>query len=71
MVWADERGSLVTAPPSRTEASGVPGAVAALALAGLVFGAGSAVRRELDRRRLGQWDREWALVGPRRGHRTG
>ena len=74
VVWADARGNLVTAPPSRTEASvesGLLGAAAALALSGLVFGAGSAVRRRLDRLRLGQWDREWDLVGPRWRHRTG
>ncbi|MFC8434950.1 hypothetical protein [Streptomyces sp. NPDC057253] len=73
-VWTDARGDLVTAPPNRTEASveaGVLGAASAFALSGVVFGAGSVVRRGLDRRRLAQWDVEWDMVGPRWGHRTG
>jgi hypothetical protein len=73
-VWTDARGDLVTAPPSRTEASvesGLLGAASALALSGVAFGAGSVVRRGLDRRRLAQWDVEWGMVGPRWGHRTG
>jgi hypothetical protein len=73
-LWTDAEGDLVTAPPSRTEASvesGLLGAASALALSGVVFGAGSVVRRGLDRRRLAQWGEEWVMVGPRWGHRTG
>ncbi|WP_020139500.1 hypothetical protein [Streptomyces sp. 351MFTsu5.1] len=73
-VWTDVRGDLVTAPPSRTEASvesGLLGAASAFGVSGVVFGVGSVLRRGLDRRRLAQWDVEWGMVGPRWGHRTG
>ena len=74
VVWLDGRGDLATEPPSPTEAAieaGVLGTAAALGLAGTAFGAGAFVRWRLDRRRFDQWGREWDLVGPRWGHRTG
>ncbi|WP_328445267.1 hypothetical protein OG780_05555 [Streptomyces sp. NBC_00386] len=73
-VWQDRQGRLALAPPSSSAAaveSGFLGATAALALAGIVFGAGAAVRHRLDRRRIDGWDDEWDLVGPRWSHRTG
>ncbi|MEU6272907.1 hypothetical protein ABZ871_10890 [Streptomyces populi] len=73
-VWQDARGRLTFAPPSPTKAaveSGVAGAAAAIAVAGLVFGSGTVARRRLDRRRAEAWGREWVLVEPRWGHRTG
>ncbi|MEH0448950.1 hypothetical protein QA811_36310 [Streptomyces sp. B21-102] len=73
-VWQDSQGRLIAAPPSTTEAtieSGFLGTVAAASLAGLVFGAGAVVRWRLDRRRIDQWGREWDLVGPQWGHKTG
>lgn len=73
-IWVDDQGKLSTRPPTRTKAAveaGFLGTAAALALTGVVFGVGSAGRRCLDRRRIQQWDREWDLVGPQWGHRTG
>ncbi|MFI6010055.1 hypothetical protein ACIBAG_14730 [Streptomyces sp. NPDC051243] len=74
VVWLDGQGILATEPPSPTEAAieaGVLGTAAALGLAGTAFGAGALVRWRLDRRRFDQWGREWDLVGPRWGHKTG
>ncbi|MFB7242012.1 hypothetical protein CW362_06950 [Streptomyces populi] len=73
-VWQDGHGRLTFAPPSPTRAaveSGVAGTAAATAVAGLVFGSGTVARRRLDRRRVEAWAREWVLVEPRWGHRTG
>jgi len=74
VVWEDARGTLVTEPPGPTEATleaAVMGGFAALALAGSVCATGALVRRRLDQRRMAGWDREWDLVGPKWGHRTG
>lgn len=73
-VWQDDRGRLTTAPTGTTGAaleSAVLGTVAAGALAGLTLGAAAAVRWRLNRRRIDEWGREWDLVGPRWGHKTG
>ncbi|MFF2364765.1 hypothetical protein ACFVU0_18995 [Streptomyces sp. NPDC058122] len=73
-IWLDGRGRLSPAPPTPTKAaieSGVAGAAAATAVGGLAFGAGTVARRRLDRRRVDAWGREWVLVEPRWGHRTG
>ncbi|MFF5142972.1 hypothetical protein ACFY6U_25105 [Streptomyces sp. NPDC013157] len=72
-VWQDRAGRLASAPPDPTEAaieSGALGTAAAAALGGLVFGGGAVARRLLDRRRIEEWGREWALVGPRWGDKT-
>ncbi|MEV7326034.1 hypothetical protein [Streptomyces sp. NPDC093970] len=72
-VWQNGQGQLTLAPTGSTEAaieSGFFGTTAALALAGLVFGAGALARWWLDCRRFEEWDREWDLVGPRWGHKT-
>ncbi|RPE46611.1 hypothetical protein EDD90_9960 [Streptomyces sp. Ag109_O5-1] len=74
MVWEDGRGRLVAEPPDATEAAieaGVLGALAVAAVAGAALGAGAVARWRLDERRMAQWGREWDLVGPRWGHRTG
>ena len=73
-VWTDRQGNLTTEPPSATEASleaDLMGFAAALALAGVAIGSEAVARYRLDRRRMGEWGREWDLVGPRWGHRTG
>ncbi|MGW3916857.1 Rv1733c family protein [Streptomyces sp. NPDC005070] len=73
-MWQDGRGRLAPAPPTPAKAaveSGVAGAAAATAVGGLALGAGTVTRRRLDRRRVDAWGREWALVEPRWGHRTG
>ncbi|MCF3131846.1 Rv1733c family protein [Streptomyces olivochromogenes] len=74
VVWQDDNGRLTPSPTGPGEAaleSAVLGLVAAGALAGLSAGAGAVVRARLDRRRMDEWGREWDLVGPRWGHRTG
>ena len=73
-VWQNAEGRLTAAPLSSTEAaieSGFLGTSAAAALAGLVFGAGAVARWRLDRHRVDAWGKEWDLVGPRWGHKTG
>ncbi|MEV0175924.1 hypothetical protein AB0I00_33050 [Streptomyces sp. NPDC050803] len=72
-VWLDRDGSLVTEPPSRTEAAveaAVLGSAAALALAGTAVGIGAVARRHLNRRCVAQWGREWELVGPEWGRQN-
>ncbi|MCW7945183.1 membrane protein [Streptomyces hygroscopicus] len=72
-IWIDGQGMLSTRPPTPAHAAveaGLLGAWAALALSGVVFATGSAGRWWLDRRRIGQWEREWTLVGPQWGHKT-
>ncbi|MPY35602.1 hypothetical protein FNH09_31515 [Streptomyces adustus] len=74
MVWLNARGTLSAEPPSVAEGafeSALLGTGAALGLAGVVVGAGAVVRWRLDRRRIDEWGREWDLVGPRWGHKTG
>ncbi|MEW2120777.1 hypothetical protein AB0945_37650 [Streptomyces sp. NPDC005474] len=73
-VWQDGQGRLTAAPPTTKEAtmeSGFLGTAAAASFAGLAFGTGAVVRWRLERRRIDQWGREWELVGPRWGHKTG
>lgn len=73
-VWVDARGRIVTEPPSRGEAAveaGFLAAAAGLGFAGLALGAGGVVRWRLERRRVDRWGREWDLVGPTWGHKTG
>ncbi|MGW2648906.1 Rv1733c family protein [Streptomyces sp. NPDC001393] len=73
--WQDDHGSLTPAKPTNpTEGAieaGVFGVAAALAAAAPVYGAGALGRLWLDRRRMARWEREWDLVEPRWGHRTG
>ncbi|MFI0514899.1 hypothetical protein RKD19_007855 [Streptomyces canus] len=74
VLWQDAHGRLATAPPSPRRAAaeaGFLGALAGLALAGTVHAAGAVVRWRLERRRVESWGREWDLVGPQWGHRTG
>ncbi|MET8453956.1 hypothetical protein [Streptomyces sp. NPDC005209] len=74
MVWQDDDGRLTPGPTRGTAAtaeSALLGLVAASALAGFSAGAGALARSWLDRRRLDQWGREWNLIGPRWGHKTG
>ena len=73
-IWLDAQGRPSSAPLTAGEAtaeSALLGASAALALTGAAFGVRCAGRWWLDRRRIEEWDREWALFGPRWGHKTG
>ncbi|MFE2092355.1 hypothetical protein [Streptomyces sp. NPDC059460] len=74
VVWTDGRGEITAEPPTPTEAAVEAGALAtaaALAFAGIAFGAGTLARWRLERQRIEQWGREWNLVGPQWGHKTG
>lgn len=74
VIYTDLRGELSTRPPSPSAAAleaAVLGFGAALGTTGLVLGAGALARLRLDRRRLRQWGSEWAMVGPKWGHKTG
>ncbi|MFE6281298.1 hypothetical protein [Streptomyces sp. NPDC057877] len=73
-VWTDRRGHLVTEPATESEArlnSSVIGGLAGLGAAAVPFLAGGAVRCRLERRRLEQWDADWARFDALRGRRTG
>ncbi|MFD6556169.1 hypothetical protein [Streptomyces sp. NPDC058398] len=73
VIWTDARGRPTTAPPTTsaaaTEAT-LLGVAAAVALGGLVFGAGGLARWRLDQRRYRRWEREWERLGPQWGHKT-
>ncbi|MFE0546437.1 Rv1733c family protein [Streptomyces sp. NPDC058891] len=74
VVWQDGHGTLATAPPSPAAAAAeaaVLGAFAGLCLTGTVHAVGAVTRWRLDQRRVEAWGREWDLVGPMWGHRTG
>ncbi|MFE0511813.1 hypothetical protein [Streptomyces sp. NPDC058964] len=74
VVWTDGRGEATAEPPSPGEAAveaGLLALSAALAFAGIVFGAGAVARWRLDRRRTDWWGTQWDLAGPQWGHRTG
>ncbi|MFG2264261.1 hypothetical protein [Streptomyces sp. NPDC048720] len=73
-IWLDAWGRPSSAPLTSGEASAesaLLGVSAGLALTGAAFGVRCAGRWWLDRRRIEEWDREWALLGPRWGHKTG
>lgn len=74
LVWTDDSGQVVAEPPSPSEAAAEAGLLATgavLSFVGLALGVGGLARWGLERQRIEQWDREWELVGPRWGHRTG
>ncbi|MFI1444205.1 Rv1733c family protein [Streptomyces fructofermentans] len=74
VVWQDSHGALVTEPSSAAEAAlegAVMGGFAGLSLVGGVCAVGALARWRLDQRRMAGWDREWDLVGPKWGYRTG
>jgi hypothetical protein len=74
-VWTDPRGRLVSKPVTVAQAHlrGVLlGALAGLSAAVVPFVAGRAVCGRLERRRLDQWETEWARFDPLWGRgRTG
>lgn len=66
-VWVDRNGTLAPAPLSAEEAvvqAGLAGGLAALGAGGAVILGGWAVRAELERRRIREWEREWEQIGP-------
>ncbi|MBK3574440.1 hypothetical protein JHN63_11555 [Streptomyces sp. MBT65] len=73
-VWLDAKGRLVPNPPTATQArieGVVLGVWAAAGAGGAVLLVGRGVSGRLERRRLEQWDAEWARIGPQWGHKTG
>ncbi|CAL9650336.1 Rv1733c family protein [Streptomyces sp. enrichment culture] len=74
VIWTAGRDEIVTEPLTPTEAADEAALLAtgaALAFAVPVVGAGALARRRLGRRRIEKWGREWKLIGPQWGHRTG
>ncbi|MEU4654602.1 hypothetical protein AB0G32_11725 [Streptomyces sp. NPDC023723] len=73
-LWQDPQGTLVPQPADPAEAAveaALFGMGAALALSGGIGGASALARCRLERWRLGMWDKEWRVVGPRWSERTG
>ncbi|MEU6144512.1 hypothetical protein ABZ848_29690 [Streptomyces sp. NPDC047081] len=73
-VWLDAKGRLVPEPASADEAElegSVLGTAAAVSAGVSVILVGCWAYARLERRRLDQWDTEWALIGPQWGRRTG
>jgi len=73
-VWLDAEGRLVPAPATADQVrvqGAVLGGVAAVGTGSAVLLVGWGVCGRLERRRLDQWDAEWARVGPQWGHKTG
>ncbi|MFJ5266083.1 hypothetical protein ACIQAC_37055 [Streptomyces sp. NPDC088387] len=73
-VWTDPNGRLVTEPASAAQArvrSSAIGCLAGLSAAMLPIAAGGMVRARMERRRLDQWDTDWAHFDALRGRQTG
>lgn len=73
-VWTDRQGRVTAKPLSPGEAgfrSAWTGTLVATGTAAAVFGGAQLARAGLERRRLRQWDEEWARVDTRRGGLTG
>ena len=66
-VWTDRTGALTARPPTAVEARThvvAVGTSAGLAAGAAVLGCGRLARLALDRRRLREWEAQWARVGP-------
>ncbi|MFF4486438.1 hypothetical protein ACFY0F_08055 [Streptomyces sp. NPDC001544] len=73
-VWTDPQGSLVTRPASASQAhlrAGLIGTLVGVSAAAVPFVSGMALRGRLERRRMADWDAEWARLGPQWGRMTG
>jgi len=69
-VWIDHGGDLVREPPSAEEArlqSALTGVLVAVGTGAVACGCGRLARLRLDRRRLRDWEAEWARVAPSGG----
>jgi hypothetical protein len=72
-VWTDPHGELVTKPPTPAQAhmrSSLIGVLVGLSAAAVPFVGGRVLCGRLERRRMNQWDTEWARFGPRWGRNT-
>ncbi|WP_405905289.1 MULTISPECIES: hypothetical protein [unclassified Streptomyces] len=66
-VWTDNRGALTGEPAGLAEVearAGLSGAMAAGGVCAVLVTGGWVFRRRLDVHRAGEWEREWAEVGP-------
>jgi hypothetical protein len=66
-LWADRNDELAPAPLTAGEAvlqACLAGGLAALGTGGVVLLGSRAVRAQLDRIRMRQWEREWEQIGP-------
>ncbi|WP_406470065.1 hypothetical protein [Streptomyces sp. NBC_01615] len=73
-VWTDEHGHLTSKPVTHEEAqlqAALAGTLAAVITSGAVVGSACAARACLDRRRMEQWDADWARADTPRGGKTG
>ncbi|MFI0514896.1 hypothetical protein ACH3Y9_33580 [Streptomyces sp. WSLK1-5] len=69
-VWIDHGGNLVREPPGAEEArlqSALTGVLVALVAGSVPYGCGCLARLRLERRRLRDWETEWARVAPSGG----
>ncbi|MDN0196511.1 hypothetical protein [Streptomyces sp. S.PNR 29] len=72
-VWTDPQGRMVTKPTTASEAqlrASLIGGLAGVSAAAVPFAGGRALRGRLERRRMDQWDAEWARFGPLWGRKT-
>ncbi|TCC49060.1 hypothetical protein E0H75_21190 [Kribbella capetownensis] len=72
-IWLDQSGAIATPPRRPGDGAAVGGAVGlstAMVSWLLIAGLARLSVVPLDRRRLRDWDREWASVGPRWRHRS-
>lgn len=73
-VWTDREGRLVTRPATPDQArfrAAMIGTLLGLGAAAVPFVGGRVLCSRLERRRMDQWDAEWALFGPLWGRTTG
>jgi hypothetical protein len=73
-VWTDPQGRMVNKPATASEArlrASLIGGLAGVSAAVVPFAGGRALRGRLERRRMEQWDAEWARFGPLWGRKTG
>ncbi|MFD9319997.1 hypothetical protein ACFWDQ_20360 [Streptomyces sp. NPDC060053] len=73
-VWTDRQGRLVTKPATAAQArlrASLVGGLAGVGAATLPFAGGRVLRGRLERRRVEQWDVDWARFDALRGRPTG
>ena len=73
-VWTDPQGRMVTepAPPAQAQLrASLVGVLAGVGAAGLPFAGGRLLRGRLERRRVEQWDTDWADFDALWGRPTG
>ncbi|MDH6622974.1 hypothetical protein M2271_000761 [Streptomyces sp. LBL] len=73
-VWTDPEGRLVTKPATAAQArlrAAMTGALIGFGAGAVPFVGGRVLRGRLERRRMEQWDAEWARFGPLWGRTTG